>query len=51
MLRDKLHVLGAQVVEYKEKIDVLEGLRREEGLNLTKSAGILDDASRVFIIL
>uniref|UniRef100_A0A0W0GFB4 Uncharacterized protein n=1 Tax=Moniliophthora roreri TaxID=221103 RepID=A0A0W0GFB4_MONRR len=45
MLRDKLHFLGAQVVEYKEKIEVLENARKEEGLNMTKSAGILESAS------
>ncbi|EEB92173.1 hypothetical protein MPER_09358 [Moniliophthora perniciosa FA553] len=45
MLRDKLHFLGAQVVEYKEKIEVLENARKEEGFNMTKSASILEGAS------
>ncbi|KAJ8085800.1 hypothetical protein PM082_004618 [Marasmius tenuissimus] len=45
LLRDKLHVLGAQVVEYKEKVEILENLRKEESANLTRTASLLENAS------
>ncbi|KAK1224122.1 hypothetical protein PQX77_012981 [Marasmius sp. AFHP31] len=45
LLRDKLHVLGAQVIEYKEKVEILENLRKEESANLTRTASLLENAS------
>ncbi|KAL0575527.1 hypothetical protein V5O48_006450 [Marasmius crinis-equi] len=45
MLRDKLHFLGAQVVEYKEKVEIIENLRKEESVNLSRTAGLLEVAS------
>ncbi|KAG7096487.1 hypothetical protein E1B28_003917 [Marasmius oreades] len=46
MLRDKLHVLGAQVVDYKEKVEILENMRKEEGVNFSKTVSLLEAASK-----
>ncbi|KAF9268409.1 hypothetical protein L218DRAFT_853386, partial [Marasmius fiardii PR-910] len=45
MLRDKLHLLGAQVVEHKEKIEVLENMRKDERVDLLRTARLLEVSS------